>query len=224
MSAASPLNMKSLKEQVYDYLRQQIHQHVLRPGMAISLERTSLELGISRTPLRDALIQLEMEGFVNIQARRGIYVNGLSLDEIGQFYQVIGALEQSALMLAGAAIDSKGVHEMRRLNGQMKKSLQEDQFDQFYVLNLAFHNLYLQRSNNQHLIRIVENLKKRLYDYPSQEKWLKEWELSSVGEHDRIVDFLEKGDVSSAARFVHDVHWSFEYQRPFIEKYYFPKE
>lgn len=220
--AVSPLNVKSLKEQVYDYLRQQIHLQVLRPGMAVNLERTSAELGISRTPLRDALIQLEMEGFVTIKARRGIYVNGLTLDEIGEFYQVIGALEQSALMMAGSDLDVELVREMRQLNGEMKKSLERDQFDLFYSLNLSFHNLYLNRCNNRHLIRIVENLKKRLYDFPSQERWLKEWELSSVAEHDRMVDYLERGDISAAARYIHDVHWGFECQRPFIEKYYFP--
>ncbi len=223
MCAASPLNVKSLKEQVYDFLREQIHRQVLRPGMAISLEKTSQELGISRTPLRDALIQLEMEGFVTIRARRGIYVKGLSLDEIGQFYQIIGALEQSALLLAASKLDGDAVRQMLRLNDEMRGSLQKDQFDRFYALNLDFHNIFLCSSHNRQLIRIVDTLKKRLYDFPRQEKWLKEWELSSVEEHARLVEYLMDGDVSSAARYVHDVHWSFEYQRHFILKYYFPE-
>ncbi len=223
MCAASPLNVKSLKEQVYDFLREQIHRRILKPGMAVSLDKTSQELGISRTPLRDALIQLEMEGFVTIKARRGIYVNSLSLQEIEQFYQVIGALEQSALLMTGARLESAAIAEMRQLNEGMRHSLQEDQYDRFYQLNLAFHNSYLYPSQNQHLIRIVDNLKKRLYDFPNPEKWLKEWELSSVEEHERLVEYLEQKDVSAAARFVHDVHWGFEYQRTFIVKYYFPE-
>ena len=76
------INVKSLKEQVYDYLRQQFQKHRLQPGDVINMEATAKKLGISKTPLRDALIQLEMEGFVTISPRRGIFVNALPLDEI----------------------------------------------------------------------------------------------------------------------------------------------
>lgn len=223
MCAVSPLTIRSLKEQVYDYLREQIHKQVLRPGMSISLERTSQELGISRTPLRDALIQLEMEGFVTIRARRGIYVNGLSLKEIEQFYQVIGALEQSALMKAGKDLGAQDIEELHRLNGDMRRSLDEDDFDRFYALNLTFHNIFLRAAQNAHLIRIVDNLKKRLYDFPKQENWLKAWELSSVEEHQQVVTFLQNREFSQAARYLHDVHWGFDYQRVYIERYYFPE-
>lgn len=222
MVETSPLNTKSLKEQVYDYLRTQIHRHILRPGMAVSLDRTSQALGISRTPLRDALLQLEMEGFVTIKSRRGIFVKGLSLEEIGHFYQLIGALEQSAMLVAGPQIGPEVTDTMHRLNGEMGKALAEDAFERFYALNLEFHNTFLLRSNNPQLLRIVDNLKKRLYDFPSQEKWLKDWEMKSVGEHEQVVQFLERGDVAAAARLIHDVHWGFEYQKPFIERYYFP--
>lgn len=90
---------KSLKEQVYDYLRHEIEKNI-QPGAVINMDATSRKLGISKTPLRDALLQLEMEGFVTIAPRRGIYVNSLALDDIKEFYQVIGALEQSAILAA----------------------------------------------------------------------------------------------------------------------------
>jgi DNA-binding GntR family transcriptional regulator len=163
-----------------------------------------------------------MEGFVTIKSRRGIYVNDLSLEEIGQFYQLIGALEQSALLVAYPQMGPKVIGEMRILNNGMKQALEEDEFDRFYVLNLAFHNTFLQRSQNPQLIRIVDNLKKRLYDFPSQETWLKDWEMASVSEHEQVVTLLDQGDVQAAARFIHDVHWGFNYQKGFIERYYFP--
>jgi DNA-binding GntR family transcriptional regulator len=60
------LNIKSLKEQVYEYLREQMRIGAILPGSVIDMEETSKKLGVSKTPLRDALLQLEMEGFVSI--------------------------------------------------------------------------------------------------------------------------------------------------------------
>ena len=56
--------------------------------------------------------------------------------------------------------------------------------------------------------------------FPRQRQWIKEWEESSIREHQEIVDFLAAGDVQSAAIFLRDVHWSFAVQEKFIRKYY----
>ena len=66
MSEESHLTLKSLREQVYDYLRVQMNDGKIRPGLFLNLNEISQELGMSRTPLRDALFQLESEGFVKI--------------------------------------------------------------------------------------------------------------------------------------------------------------
>ena len=72
------LNIKSLKEQVYEYLREQMRRGEILPGSAIDMEETSKKLGVSKTPLRDALLQLEMEDFVTILPRRMVVVNSLT--------------------------------------------------------------------------------------------------------------------------------------------------
>ena len=214
------INVKSLKEQVYDYLRQQFQQHLLQPGTVINMEATSKKLGISKTPLRDALIQLEMEGFVTISPRRGIFVNSLQLDEIREFYQVIGALESSALQEAFSRLGKSGISKMDQLNRQMQKAIDGDDFDLFYQKNLLFHDSFIELCGNKNLARIIGNLKKRLYDFPRQRQWIKEWEQSSIREHQEIVDFLAAGDAEAAALFLRDVHWSFAVQEKFIRKYY----
>ncbi|MBN2399556.1 MAG: GntR family transcriptional regulator [Candidatus Aminicenantes bacterium] len=220
--AKAIINVKSLKEQVYDYLRRQFQQHRLQPGTAIKMEATAKKLGVSKTPLRDALIQLEMEGFVTIHPRRGIFVNPLPLSEIRDFYQVIGALESSALQASFPKLGSAGINKMNVLNRQMQKAVDHDDFDQFYEKNLAFHDCFVVPCDNQTLVRIVDNLKKRLYDFPRQRQWIKEWEQASIGEHQQIVDFLADGDPAAAAIFLRDVHWSFAVQEKFIGKYYAP--
>jgi DNA-binding GntR family transcriptional regulator len=219
-NAKGTLNLKSLKEQVYDYLRQQFQQHRLQPGQVINMEATANKLGISKTPLRDALIQLEMEGFVTISPRRGIFVNSLPLAEIREFYQVIGALESSALHEAFPKLGAAGIKKMDGLNRQMQKAIDHNDFDLFYEKNLLFHDSFIDLCGNKTLVRIIGNLKKRLYDFPQQRQWIKEWEQSSIREHQEIVDFLAAGDPQSAAIFLRDVHWSFAVQEKYIRKYY----
>jgi DNA-binding GntR family transcriptional regulator len=215
------LNTQSLKEQVYEYLRDQMRQQKMEPGSAINMDATSKKLGISKTPLRDALIQLEMEGFVSIMPRKGIYVNGLTIQDIKDYYQVIGALESSALSVSFDKIEAQHIEKMGKLIAEMKTAITKNNFNLFNKRNLAFHNIYIDLSGNQKLKQIVNTLKKRLYDFPSHTKWIKEWEESSIKEHTQLMEAIEAGDVEAARAIIHDVHWSFEIQEKFIRKYYF---
>jgi DNA-binding GntR family transcriptional regulator len=217
----SILFTKSLKEQVYEYLREEIHRHNLQPGSIINMDATSKKLGISKTPLRDALIQMEMEGFVTIIPRRGIYVNTLTIEDIKEFYQVIGALESSALLTGFPNISTSDINQMKRLIIGMNQALDDDNFNLFYKKNLEFHDTYIHSSRNNTLIKIVTNLKKRLYEFPSQDKWVKEWEEASMLEHQDLLRMIEAGKVQEAMDIIRNVHWSFEVQEKFIKKYYF---
>lgn len=221
MKKESILNTASLKEQVYEYLREEIRKKNIQPGSAINMEATSKKLGISKTPLRDALIQLEMEGFVTIAPRKGIYVNGLSIEEIKEYYQVIGALESSALTVCFDKIKSSHINKMKKLLKEMQAAIEKDNFNSFNKKNQAFHDLYIDLSGNQWLKQIVHNLKKRLYDFVAVDKWIKEWEESSINEHQRLLDAVEKRDLKEATAIIHDEHWSFAVQEKFIRRYYF---
>jgi DNA-binding GntR family transcriptional regulator len=214
------LNLKSLKEQVYEYLREQMHKGEIKPGSVINMDETSKKLGISKTPLRDALIQLEMEGFVTILPRRGVYVNVLTLQDIKDYYQVIGALESTALLSAVKHLKPSDIRKMEKLNREMRKAIDKDNFDLYYSRNLKFHNTYIDLSGNKLLKKTVDTLKKRLYDFPRQKGFVKEWEIASIHEHQKIVEFLSEGKFEEAANFIRDVHWSFKVQEKFIRKYY----
>lgn len=224
MTARSVLNVKSLKEQVYDYLRTQINKKKLKPGAAINMEAFSKKLGISKTPLRDALIQLEMEGFVTILPRKGIYVNPLTRQDIQNYYQVIGALESSAIIHGSAELNPEHITRMKRLNQEMRDALTRGKYDLFFRKNLDFHDTFIQLSHNETLGTILHTLKKRLYDFPRREKWIKEWELSSVEEHQKIISLIERKRIVEAAGYIRDVHWSYAVQEKFINKYYFNQE
>src|SRR4030042_4081427 len=202
------LNIKSLKEQVYDYLRERLRNGDILPGTAINLDETSRKLGVSRTPLRDALLQLESEGFVTIYPRRGIIVNALSLQDIRDYYQVIGALESAAVLQACDKIGDEDVQIMEEIIKGMKKAIEANDFDLYYENNLALHDVYLTLCGNESLMRIVRTLKRRLYDFPRQKGFVKEWEIASIAEHTELLRLLKQKRVAEAAAFVRDVHWS----------------
>jgi DNA-binding GntR family transcriptional regulator len=214
------LIVKSLKEQVYDYLREQMRAGEILPGSEINLDETSRKLGVSRTPLRDALLQLESEGFVTIYPRRGIIVNTLSLKDIKNYYQIIGALESTALLLASEKIGDREIRNMEELIEGMKKAIGADDFDLYYEKNLALHDVYLASCGNENLARIVKTLKRRLYDFPRQRGFVKEWELASIAEHTVLLELLKQRKTAEAAAFVRDVHWSYRVQERYIDQYY----
>ena len=214
------LNIKSLKEQVYEYLRVLMHNGTILPGSEIDLEETSKKLGVSRTPLREALLQLDMQGFVTILPRRKVVVNVLTLQDIKNYYEIVGALESTALLAAFDMLKEEHIRILEKLNVGMKKAIENANFDLYYEKNLDFHNTFLNRCGNENLIRNVRTLKKRLYDFPRQKGFVKEWEQASIGEHQALVELIQQGRREEAVAYVRDVHWSFKVQKKYINKYY----
>jgi DNA-binding GntR family transcriptional regulator len=214
------LNVKSLKEQVYEYLREQMRTGEILPGSAIDMEETSKKLGVSKTPLRDALLQLEMEDFVTIRPRRMIVVNALTEKDIRNYYEVIGALESMALLKAFDRLKPSDVDRMQALNDAMRRAIEANDFDDYYDKNLAFHNVFLGFCGNDSLVKLVNNMKKRLYDFPRAKGFVKEWEESSILEHQALLELVRTGRSQAAANHIRDVHWSFKVQEEFVRKYY----
>ena len=220
MDSKPVLNVKSLKEQVYDFLREQLRRGEILPGSVIDMEETSKKLGVSRTPLRDALLQLESEDFVAILPRRKVVVNVLTVEDIKNYYEIIGALESIAIIKAFDRMSQKDIDYMEQMNQEMKEAIEANNFDLYYEKNLKFHSVYLDLCGNEKLIRIVNTLKKRLYDFPRRQGFVKEWEESSIKEHAGLIQLLREGKKEEAARFVRDIHWSYEVQQKYIVEYY----
>jgi DNA-binding GntR family transcriptional regulator len=220
MPLKSVLNIKSLKEQVYDYLREQMERGEIRPGAVINMEDTSRELGVSKTPLRDALLQLESENFVTILPRRGVVVNVLTLEDIKRYYEILGALESAALLSCCSRIKKIHIDQLKALNAKMSQAIARDDFNSYYQDNLNFHSIFLDLCENDLLKKMVNNLKRKLYDFPRQQGFVKEWELESIEEHAKIVELIEKGKSQEASNYIRDVHWSFAVQEKYIQRYY----
>jgi len=218
---APPLQTRSLREQVYDFLRAEMARGGLQPGAFIDLNELATRLGVSRTPLREALLHLESQGFVTVLPRRGFLLNALTLDDIRHFYEIIGALEAAALRSIGLSLGPADFARMRALDAVMTEAVAARDFDRYYEANLAFHDVYLRRSDNARLVSQVHLLKQRLYDWPRRETMVQAWERHSVVEHEDFLALLERGAIGEAAAHLQDVHWSFAVQQRFVQAYYF---
>ncbi len=208
-----------MREQVYEYLRDEISNRKLLPGATININEISRQLGISKTPLRDAIIQLEIEGFVNILPRRGVTVKKLTLQEVKDSYEIVGALEGSVILNDFDKIAKSHISRMEKVNARQKKALDRKEYDNYYKLNLDFHNVFLDLSENKSLKSIVRPYKQRLYDFPRR-GYIEEWELNNCKEHDQFIELIKKKDRRGAVRIMKDVHWSFKVQEKYIRQYY----
>ena len=218
---SSELDITSLSAIVYEDLKRRLNSGILRPGQFIDLAALGRELGMSRTPLRDAMIRLELEGFVTVYPRRGVMVRSLGLSDIRDIYQIIGALEASVVERMALRFRASDADRMDASRAKMAETLGADDFDAYYSANLAFHDVYLDLSDNADLVRTVRTLKERLYDFPRRAEYVKEWELDSTAEHAEITSRLRTGDFKGAAAYIRDVHWNFEVQERYIRTYYF---
>ena len=213
------LNTKSLREQVYEYLRDEIQNRNLLPGSTINLNNISQQLGISKTPLRDAVIQLEIEGFVTILPRRGVTVKKLTLQEIKDSYEIVGALEGSVILNEFEKISASHISQMEALNHEQKAALEKEDYENYYKLNLNFHNIFNTLSDNKALMHLITPFKQRLYDFPRR-GYIKEWEMNNCEEHHQFIELVKKKDREGAARIMRDVHWSYAVQEKFILQFY----
>lgn len=221
MGKRENFSLETLRIKVYEYLKEQINSQKFRPGDFLDLNLIGNELGMSRTPLRDALFQLESEGFLTIYPRRGVMLNDLDLKTVRDIYEIIGALESSALLHAAVQFAEDDVRRMIKLDKEMSISLNHEDYDTYYNLNVEFHNVFLLKSENEELKKTARVLRERLYDFPRSRGLLKEWEQSNLREHVEMVNFLEAGNFLAAAEYLRDVHWSFSVQERYIRKYYF---
>ena len=213
------LNTQSLSGQVYDYLRKALIDGLLLPGAIMNIDSLSKELGISKTPLKEAIIKLESEGFVSIIARKGVLVNRLTQQDIKSIYEIVGSLEANVLMAVFDRLTKAHIQQMKVCNQEQIDHLAAGEFNRYYQLNLAFHDIFLALSDNDMLRKMIMPLKQRLYDFPRRRYW-PEWEEVNLDEHRKIIACIEKGDAAGAAGILKNEHWGWSKHEPYFTRFY----
>ncbi|MEG1824759.1 MAG: GntR family transcriptional regulator [Cloacibacillus sp.] len=211
---------KPLREQVCDYLKKEIGSHRIRPGDTLNLRELSSELGISITPLRDALLQLECEGMVNILPRKGIVLREFYLKDIENYYDMIATLECRALETAVFNLTKEHQKVMREINEQIRECAYTKEFDNGRALNKTFHLLYLSLSENSYIQTLWSNTWSRLFYCPTNIVHSIDWELVCCDQHDKLIDAIEEKNLHHIFSCIKDEHWSFKKQKKYIVRYY----
>ena len=101
----------------------------------------------------------------------------------------------------------------------MRAAINREDFDNYYKLNLRFHDVFLNLSDNHTIRDMIMPLKQRLYDF-QRRPYVKSWELRNCDEHDQFIDSIRKGDREGAVHLIRDVHWSFAVQEDYIREYH----
>jgi len=217
------LNVTSLSEQVYDYLLEQMNNGVFLPGSTINISKLSEQLGVSKTPLRDALIHLELEGFVTILPRRGVKVNELTVRDVKNAYELIGSLEATIVSQCFELITADHITKLEEINFKMLEQVKANNFEWYFKSNLAFHNVFVDLSDNELIKKTILPVKQKLYEFPTK-VYISEWEEGNCGEHQRFIECLKNKDPKGAASLLQDVHWSYKVQEKYILKFHTMRE
>ncbi|HEX5258736.1 MAG TPA: GntR family transcriptional regulator [Sphingomicrobium sp.] len=184
-------------DRIYEILLRQIVEGVLGPGTRLVQGRLAERLGVSRTPVREALFRLHQEGFVLTTAGRGFSVRPLDEEEARELFPILSALEGLALSLAGPllALDVEALREANRALAPLgRKPLEAIEAD------TAFHQLLLRRCPNRSLLEMVDGVRRRLlryeYVYMADETLID----VSIAQHEAIIDRISRCDFDGAAK------------------------
>jgi DNA-binding GntR family transcriptional regulator len=205
---------RQLGSQVYEYLRDLMTRQILKPGASVQASRIIQDLGISRTPLRDALIQLQAEGFVTILPQRGVLVNSPTPEDVEYICEILGGLESRVIVSVFHKIGEKEIAEFKRINQEMLAlaSVTGGDFHEYNDRNIRFHDVFLNLSENELLLRYVRILKQRLYYFPDRD-YGRDWQYRNVTEHQQFIQIIEEHNAKQAADFIRDVHWTFTHPK-----------
>jgi len=197
----------SLKEHIYDVLKTSIMElDIYDPRASLRMDERTLaeQLGISRTPIREAIMRLEQEGFVEIQPRRGVYIKRKSLDEILEMITVWAALESLAARLACENANDTQIAGLRALGTKYTKDKAKANIGEYSEANIEFHLCILGMSGCALLEEIARGIfthlkavrRRALRDSSRADR--------SVVDHTHIIEAIEARDAELASELVRE--------------------
>jgi DNA-binding GntR family transcriptional regulator len=197
----------SLKEHIYKVLKDGItSMNVYTEDAELRLDerRMSEQLGISRTPVREALARLEQEGFVEIQPRRGVYIKRKSLEEILEMVTVWAALESMAARLATAQASDEEIASLRAMVAEYNTDAARAHLDEYSEANIQFHQRILELSKCKRLKDIADSLFVHMRAIRNRAMGERDRVQRSVVDHIEIIEAIETRQPELAERLVRE--------------------
>ena len=201
-SGAEPATARpSLVEGAYGALKAAIRNNVFPPGYQGSEQEIAQQLGMSRTPVHEAIIRLQEEGLVRVLARRGVVVCAISPEDMREIYEVIVALETAAAeLIAERPAEARGpiLAELDAVNARMEAALAGDDLVGWAEADGRFHQLLVERSGNARLARMFATIMDQSHRARMLTLRLRPKPTLSIEEHRALVAAIRAGDAAAA--------------------------
>ncbi len=205
--------IKSLSEQVYEYIVHQIKIGALAFEDKISETDLIDQLGISRTPIREALIQLASDGILDNIPRKGFYVKSITPEAMDEAYAIIGQLDAYALKLAMPKMTDTDIDRMSVAIEKIDLSIEKRNYELYCSWQEEFHLIYLEICGNQTLIDLIKELERRnirtTYFSADTEKLFAFLKIINEQHRELLKWIIEKNEEKAAEMIAK--HWTMEF-------------
>jgi len=191
---------RSISESAYEVIRDEIISNKVRAGERINDRELAARLGVSRTPIREALLRLGREGFVVTVPRQGTYVKTLSQDEIREIYIIREALEAAAARIAAQIIDEDSLAQLGRYARVFEQAIKARDYSECTRIDVAFHNLIVKSSNLRRLYETCKRMHLQTVSISVPTPYYAEKLPKYAREHHQILEAFENhdGDLAEA--------------------------
>jgi DNA-binding GntR family transcriptional regulator len=198
-------NHRPLREMVYEELKMQILTGAIVPGTRMMEAELAKEIGVSRTPIREAIRKLEKEGLVTIEPRRGAYASQMSTEDMVEILEVRQNMEGLAAYFAASRMSPEHLAELKEVSANYNAAVAEGNMEHMIANDTRFHRIIVDSCNNKILVQMIEQLQELVlrFRYIHYDNFRRAAEMPA--EHQAILDAIEKGD-ADAAREAADIH------------------
>lgn len=186
-------------ESLSELIEEQIATGARQPGSRLDEQELAAEFGVSRTPIREALIQLAAVGLVEMRPRRGAIVADIGPARLCEMFEVMAELEAMCARLAARRIDDAEQKELLKAHKACEAARDAQDPDEYYRLNEVFHQCIYTASHNGFLAEQADALHRRLRPYRRLQLRVRNRMQTSYSEHQAIVDAILAGDGDQAA-------------------------
>jgi len=196
-----PVNLNSykpLRELVLEAIREAIINGTLKPRERLMEIQLAEELGVSRTPVREALRKLELEGFIVMLPRKGAYVADISFKDIADIFEIRAALESLAAGLAAERITDEELEELERNLVEKAEAIISNDLEKLVEVDTKFHETIYNASRNERLKTIINNLREQIQRFRTTSLVYPGRMKQSLAEHRSIVEAIQSRDVQLA--------------------------
>ena len=193
-------------DRVYQTLRRLILDNVLTPGSTHLQEELSKRLGVSRTPIREAIVRLEEDGLVQSIPRRGIRIKEMSIDDMREIYEMLAALEsEAAYWAARRGISDDQFKAIEAALSAMETALNQGDLEAWAEADEGFHALLAEASGNRRLMRAIQQLADQAHRARRITLWSRPPPVQSNLEHRAMIEALKSGDCTLTSN-IHRQH------------------